>query len=209
VGGGAWESWYPFGNCAHVHAHGIAEDWSSQSTLLKLYPKRKLAFDPVLPKIRERMFKQYDCSNFYREAKESIPGDMARPRGNLMSTNCFVDASHGSERTTRRSLTGTLIFCNKAPIVWLSRRQNKFETSMFGSEFQAMKNAVELTEALRYKLRMFWVPIDRPTNMFCDNEAVYKNTSLPESRIKKKHHAIAYHRCLEAVAAGTSEGAFC
>jgi hypothetical protein len=32
-----------------------------------------------------------------------------------------------------------------------------------------MKNAVELSEALRYKLRMFGVPIKGPTNIFCDN----------------------------------------
>ena len=65
-----------------------------------------------------------------------------------------------------------------------------------------MKNAVELTESLRYKLRMFGVPIDSATNVFCDIEAVYKNTTLPESTLKKKHHSIAYHRCREAVAAG-------
>ena len=44
-----------------------------------------------------------------------------------------------------------------------------------------MKNAVELTEALRYKLHMFVVPLEGPTNVFCDNEAVYKNTSILES----------------------------
>ena len=50
---------------------------------------------------------------------------------------------------------------------------------------------------------MFGVPIEEATNVFCNNEAVYKNTSLPESTLKKKHHSIAYHRCREAVAAGT------
>ena len=38
---------------------------------------------------------------------------------------------------------------------------------------------------------------------FCDNEAVYKNCSMPESTLRKKHHSIAYHRAREAVAAGT------
>lgn len=66
-----------------------------------------------------------------------------------------------------------------------------------------MKNAIELIESLRYKLRMFGVPIDGPTNIFCDNDAVCKNTTLPDSTLKKKHHSIAYHRCREAVAAGT------
>jgi hypothetical protein len=51
---------------------------------------------------------------------------------------------------------------------------------------------------------MFGVPIEGPTNIFCDNDAVCnKNTTLPESTLKKKHHSIAYHRCREAVAAGT------
>ena len=103
---------------------------------LKLYPKRKLAFDPIHPKISERMFKRYDWFDFYRDTKESIPGDMPRPRGNPMSTHCFVDASHGSDRTTRRSQTGILIFCNKAPIVWFSRRQNTVETSTSGASFK-------------------------------------------------------------------------
>ena len=170
---------------------------------LKLYHKRKLAFDPMHPRISERMFKQHDWHDFYRGVTEAIPGDMPAPRGNPMSTHCFVDASHGNDKATRRSQTGILIFCNKAPIIWFSKRQNTVETSTFGSEFQAMKNAVELIESLRYKLRMFGVPIDGPTNIFCDNEAVYKNTSLPESTLKKKHHSIAYHRCREAVAAKT------
>ena len=66
-----------------------------------------------------------------------------------------------------------------------------------------MKNAVELSEALWYKLRIFGVPIEGPTNIFCDNEAVYKNTSIPESVLRKKHHSISYHQCCEAVAVGT------
>jgi len=47
------------------------------------------------------------------------------------------------------------------------------------------------------------VPIDGAAGVFCDNEAVYKNTSMPDSTLKKKHHSIAYHRCREAVASKT------
>ena len=95
-----------------------------------------------------------------------------------------------------------MLFVNKAPIHWYSKKQSTVEASTFGAEFCAMKTAVEMVEALRYKLRMFGVPIDGPCSVFCDNEAVYKNTVLPESTLKKKHHSIAYHRCREAVAAG-------
>ena len=77
-------------------------------------------------------------------------------------------------------------------------------TSTFGSEFTVMKNAVELIAALRYKLRMFGVPIDGSTDMFCNNEAVYKNAYIPESQLRKKHHSIAYHMSRESVASGAS-----
>ena len=50
---------------------------------------------------------------------------------------------------------------------------------------------------------MFGIPIEGTANVYCDNEAVYKNTVIPESTLKKKHHSIAHHSCREAVAAGT------
>jgi hypothetical protein len=59
-----------------------------------------------------------------------------------------------------------------------------------------------MVEGLRYKLRMMGVQVDGPTNVFCDNESVVKNSTKPESTLKKKHKAIAYHRVREAQAAG-------
>ena len=38
--------------------------------------------------------------------------------------------------------------------------------------------------------------------VFCDMESVTKNTRNLESTLSKKHNAIAYHLCQEAVAAG-------
>ena len=114
----------------------------------------------------------------------------------------FADANHAAYKVTRRSQTGILIFCNQAPKLWFSKRQNSVESSTFGSEFTALKNTVELVTAIRYKLRMFGVPFDGPTDMFCNNEAVYKNSSTPESVLQNKHHSVAYHKCREAVASG-------
>ena len=128
---------------------------------------------------------------------------MPEARGNVVSTHCFVDADHAFNCITRRSQTGILLFVNRAPVVWYSKRQNTVETSTFGSKFVAMRISVELVEALRYKLRMFGIPIEGPTNVFCDNEAVTKNNIFPEYTLKKKHNSIAYHRSREAVAAGT------
>ena len=102
-------------------------------------------------------------------------------------------------------MTGIITFFNRAPIIWNSKQQNGKETSKFGSDFTATNNLVELIEALRYNLRMFGVAIDGSTDMFCKNEAVYKNDSMPKSQIRKAQHSIVYHMSIESVASGASQ----
>ena len=116
--------------------------------------------------------------------------------------NVFVDANHARNRLTRRSHTGILIYLNTAPIIWYSKAQTTVESSTFGSEFVAMRIATDLIEGLRYKLRMFGVPLDGPANVVTDNLAVVQNSTIPSSTIKKKHKSICYHRVREAIAAG-------
>ena len=50
---------------------------------------------------------------------------------------------------------------------------------------------------------MIGVPLDGEMNVFCDNESVSKNSTLPESTLKKKHNSIAYHHACEARAVNT------
>ena len=168
---------------------------------LKNSSRRRLYFDPEHPNISESRFQTFDWIDFYKDASEDIPLDMPEPRGREVSIHCFVDASHASDKENRRSQTGILIFINKAPIIFYSKRQNSVETSTFGSEFTAMKQAVELLKSLRYKLRMFGVPMEGPASVYCDNEAVYKNVANPSSVLSKKMHSISYHFCREGVAA--------
>ena len=170
---------------------------------LKQNKKLRLMFDSAQPKMKSNWFKEYDWFDFYRDAKEAIPPNMPEARGLDVTITCFEDANHAGNQKNRRSQTGILLFVNKAPIHWYSKRQATVEVSTFGAEFCAMRIAIEMIEALRYKLRMFGIPINGPANVFCDNQAVYQNTVCPDSTLKKKHHSIAYHRCREAIAAKT------
>ena len=111
---------------------------------LKASPRRRFYFDPDYSQISEDRFECFEWVDFYCDTKEDIPINALEPIGNEMGIHCFVDASHASDKVTRRSQTGILIFLNKAPIVFFSKRQNLVETSTFGSEFTAMKQAVEL-----------------------------------------------------------------
>eukprot|EP00536_Pseudo-nitzschia_multiseries_P004292 jgi/Psemu1/9652/gm1.9652_g len=71
------------------------------------------------------------------------------------------------------------------------------ETSTFGLEIVALRITIEMVEGLRYKLQMMGIPIEGPTNIYCDNKLVVKNTTQPESPCKNRHNSVAYHKARE------------
>ena len=149
-----------------------------------------------------------DWSGFYPDAKEDIPPDAPEPLGKAVQMTAFVDSDHAGDLVTRRSRTGILIFLNRAPINWYSKKQTSVETSTFGSEFMALKVGIEMIKGLRYKLRMMGVPIEGHTHIRVDNMSVVANSSKPESTLRKKSNAIAYHFVRENVANGSCRIAF-
>ena len=137
---------------------------------LKNNNKSRLVFDhsyPTFTNVNDPQ--QVDWQEFYPGAHEPIPPNMPEPRGKGVTTTCFVDADHAGCQLTRRSHTGVVIFVNRAPILWFSKRHTTVESSTFGSKSVAMRHAIDMIEGLRYKLRMMGVPIDDATQVFCDN----------------------------------------
>jgi hypothetical protein len=166
----------------------------------------RIAFDPRMVNTQqecEDSGSHVHWEEFYPGAKEPIPPDMPEPLGNPVEVSAYVDANHAGNLLNRRSHTGILIYVNNAPIIWYSKRQNTVESSSFGSEFVALRVATEMIESLRYKLRMFGVPIIGPAVVYCDNKSVVTNASVPVSVLNKRHNAICYHKVREAQAAGT------
>ena len=142
-------------------------------------------------------------SELYPDAVEERPPNAPKPRGRRVQIFCFVDADHAGDQVTRRSRNGILIFINNAPIIWSSKRQNTVECSTYGSELVAMRQAIEMIRALKYKLSMFGIEVlENETKVFGDNNSVIINTSVPESTLKKKHHSVNFNYVREAVAAG-------
>ena len=141
-------------------------------------------------------------TELYPDTIEEIPRNAPKPRGKPTMITAFVDSDHADDKITRRSRTGIIIFVNRAPIMWFSKKQNTVETSTFGSEFIAIKQAFEMVKSLKYKLRMFGIPlIENETKVLGDNKAVILNASVPESTLRKKHHSVNYHFVRECVAA--------
>ena len=64
-----------------------------------------------------------------------------------------------------------------------------------------MKTCSEAIIGVRFKLRMFGVPVDTAANLLSDNEAVVNNSTKLESKLHKTHSSVAYHANRWAVAA--------
>jgi hypothetical protein len=127
------------------------------------------------------------------ELTEILPSNMPEPRGLGFTMRAFVDADHATDSMTRKSRTGFLVFPNSVLIYWLSKKQTGVETSLFVSEFCAMKQCTEYVGGLQYKLRMMAIPRGEPTYVSGDNQSVLANTTVPESTLKKKLQSITYH----------------
>ena len=139
---------------------------------LKAHHNSRLAFDPTYPSVDHDSFPKTNWERFYGNVKEAIPPNAPEPLGRPVVLRTFVDADHAGDKMTRRSRTGFVQYINSAPINWYSKKQGGIEGASFGSEFMAMKTAVETNRGLRYKLRMMGIPIDGPTFFYGDNMPV-------------------------------------
>ena len=155
--------------------------------------------EPDYSAIPEKVYDwEYTC---YRGAKEILPTDAPTPRGKRVLLTTYVDANLYHDMISGRSVTGVLHLANKTPIDWFSKLQATVETATFGSEFVAARSATEQTTDIRNTFRYLGVPVETPTMMFGDNETVVNSSSVPHSKLMKRHNALSYHRVREAIAA--------
>ena len=142
---------------------------------LRKHPTMSLVFHPSRIHIRQDRFQSNDWQDFYGDDKEELLADMPEPLREAIQMTAFVDLDHAGNLITHQSQTGYILFCNQAPIIWYSKRQNTVEASTFVVEFIAARTCLEAVEALRFKLRMFEVPVAGPTDVMCDNNSVVNN----------------------------------
>ena len=129
----------------------------------------------------------------YPNATEELDTALPPPLMNELDITAFVDSDHAHDKVTRRSITGILILVGRTPVFIFSKRQGAIETSTYGAEFCAMRTAVEEIQSIRYMLRSLGVKVTLASLVCGDNLGVIQNCTVPESLLKKKHVAIAYH----------------
>ena len=174
---------------------------------LKKYKNRRIVIDskdPIRVGGKDALNVDYTelFEDTYPDAAEEIDTKVPVPMIDELEITVFVDSDHAHDKTTRRSITGILILLGRTPVFFSSKRQGAIATSTYGAEFCAMRSAVEEVQAVRYMLRCLGVKV-RHASLICgDNMGVIQNCTLPDSLLKKKHVAIAFHMTREAAAAG-------
>jgi hypothetical protein len=171
---------------------------------LQTYPDKTLAIDPSTPRFVHKFDKttRREMQSEYPEAVEELSINAPTPCFQPFPTTCFVDASHGGDQGSRRSISGILLFVGSTVVLGKSKMQPAVQSSTFTAEFMAMRTATELIMGLRFLLRSLGVPVTEPTRMYGDNEASINNATHFTACLKRKHNAISYLRVRECVAAG-------
>ena len=167
--------------------------------LVQKYNSR-MAFDPTYTVINMNDFKECTWKDYYGYLKEAIPPNAPKERGKYFDLCGYVDREHAGENNTRRYLSGFFIFLNTALIQWFSNSQAMIETSMFGTEFVAMKIFMETLQGIKYNLRMIGVPIYGLSYIYGDNMVVIYNTKSTDTTLKKKSNSIFYHTVRRSIA---------
>ena len=169
---------------------------------LKRYNKGKIMIDPNYPnhdQFESNTFENW--KEFYPEAQEMLPDEQSKPDylGPPIRITVYKDSDHAHDLVTRRSVTGILLLVNNTPVKWITKCQKTIETSTYGAELVAAKQAVELILEYRTMLRLMGANVEQTSLLLGDNKSVVLNTTVPSSVLKKKHCALSYHKVREMI----------
>ena len=118
---------------------GYFDDVLNMFAYLQIKHSSRMVFDPTYPDIDMNDPKECNWKDFYKTAKEEIPGNSADPRGKDIDLRVFIDLDHASDTITRRPRTWFSVCINISLVCWYSKKQSNVETSsvwyrIFGHE---------------------------------------------------------------------------
>ena len=108
-----------------------------------------------------------------------------------LSIQTYVDADWAGNVEDRRSVSGSIVYAGKSPVLWGSKRQDTVAMSTMESEYYALSEAMKDTLMIKHLLEELLVKNDLwnlevPT-VHCDNKAAIA-TSLSNGLKRKIRH---------------------
>ncbi|SCV68945.1 BQ2448_1965 [Microbotryum intermedium] len=117
----------------------------------------------------------------------------------------FVDADHGADPETRRSVTGFVFLCAGGAVSWMSKRQALVTVSSTEAEYVAMSFAAREGIWLRRLLSELGFAQSEPTRLHGDNQSAIQLAKHPAFHARTKHIGIHFHFIRDHIAEGTIE----
>jgi len=168
---------------------------------LRKFNNGAIRFRTGLPDYNDLPKVEHDWSySVYDTEEDGHPNDSALvAKGPAVILTTYVDANLMHCTVTGCSSTGILHFINGTPIDWYSKCQSTVESATYGSEYVAARIATDHIVDLKYTLQYMGVSVKKAV-IFGNNKSVVISSTVPHSRLNKRHMALSYHCVREAIA---------
>lgn len=118
------------------------------------------------------------------------------PSTNL-SIETYVDADWAGNVDDRRSVSGSIVYVGKSPVLWGSKRQEAVATSTMESEYYALSESMKDTLMIKHLLEELLIKTENSALqvpiVFCDNQAAIATSLSNGPKRKIRHVEIKYH----------------
>ncbi|SCZ99742.1 BZ3501_MvSof-1269-A2-R1_Chr12-2g03444 [Microbotryum saponariae] len=184
---------------------------SSRSTPVSLYKTTRPDIAFAVSKVASH------CNNFSQQDWEALMhilrylkgtrdvGLLFRKSEGAPLLKGFVDADHGADPETRRSVTGFVFLCAGGAVLWMSKRQALVTVSSTEAEYVAMSFAAHEGIWLRRLLAEIGFAQTEPTKLHGDNQSAIQLAKHPAFHAHTKHISIHFHFIRDHIAEGTIE----
>ena len=166
-----------------------------------------------------------ELSRFMSQAKESAQVPLERLLRYIQSTNelkltfhkpnmeeiviqAFSDANYASDKITRRSVTGYVIFLCGNLVMWRSNMQKCVTLSSTESEYVALSMCVQDILFLKQLLESLHLNVSTPIKIYVDNTGSIDLANSWSSTGRSKHIDIRHHFIRDLVDQKTIELSF-
>ena len=105
----------------------------------------------------------------------------------------YSDSDWAGDPNTRRSTSGWICLLNGASIAWQSRKQSSVALSATEAKFRALCSVTKEIVWLRRLLSELHYFQEKPTTVYCDNQAAITLVKNPTSSKRSKHIDTQYY----------------
>ncbi|CAN6705159.1 unnamed protein product [Malus baccata var. baccata] len=113
-----------------------------------------------------------------------------------------ADSDWAADITTRRSITGFVVYLGDNPISWQSKKQSTVSRSSTEAEYKALAHCAADIFWIRSVFKDLHQYISNPPSLYCDNLSTLALSSNPVFHSKIKHLDTDYHFVREKVQKG-------